>query len=82
MPCGNGGTGAALNRPTKTSRGLQSGASKRRGWERDSLPGIAGAHTEEVSPWHPSPSLWNRAVQDAKKAVKEKRDAVMHKRSM
>lgn len=42
----------------------------------------AGTHTEEVSPWHPSPRLWNRAVQDAKKAGKEKRDPVMHNRSM
>lgn len=41
-----------------------------------------GTHTEEVSPWHPSPSLRNRAAQDAKKAVKEKRDPVMHNRSM
>lgn len=27
-------------------------------------------------------SLWNRAVQDAKKGVKEKRDPVMHDRRM
>jgi len=81
--------GGCSQQADKDLSGVRSGANRRRGLEQDGLPGRGGAQSavghaprRSAHNKHLSPSPWNRAVQDARKGVKEKRDPVMHNRSM
>lgn len=59
--------GGRSQRADKELSGAPVWAEQEEGWEQDSAPGTAGHGQHGThSLWHPSPSLCNRPVQDAK----------------